>query len=168
MHTAMKPSFKLLFFLFVIFSAVGCDRITKNLAKKHLVNRERISYLDELVHLQYAENTGAAMSLGADWSEDTRFWLFVVIPILTLILMLGYAIWHASELQWFQLFAFGLVFAGGMGNLTDRVLYDSRVPDFMILGTDTLRTGIFNVADVWITTGAVLLIGIQLFGKKQD
>jgi signal peptidase II len=46
---------------------------------------------------------------------------------------------------------------GGIGNLLDRVFYDGRVIDFMNLGIGRLRTGIFNVADVYITIGILLL-----------
>ncbi len=45
-----------------------------------------------------------------------------------------------------------------MGNLVDRMLHDGRVIDFMNLGVGNFRIGIFNVADVCITTGVVLLI----------
>lgn len=48
--------------------------------------------------------------------------------------------------------------SGGLGNLLDRIMNDGRVIDFMNLGIGPLRTGIFNVADVCITIGVVLLI----------
>ncbi|MGC4095906.1 MAG: signal peptidase II [Nitrospira sp.] len=51
-----------------------------------------------------------------------------------------------------------LILSGGAGNLLDRVLHDGHVIDFMNLGIGSLRTGIFNVADVYITTGVLLLI----------
>lgn len=50
--------------------------------------------------------------------------------------------------------AWSLVLAGGLGNLLDRLIYDGRVIDFMNLGIGSLRTGIFNVADVCITIGS--------------
>lgn len=45
-----------------------------------------------------------------------------------------------------------------MGNLIDRVFQDGQVIDFLHLGVGTLRTGIFNVADVAITCGAMMLV----------
>jgi signal peptidase II len=54
--------------------------------------------------------------------------------------------------------AWSLVLSGGVGNLLDRVLHDGRVIDFMNLGRGNLRTGIFNVADMCITFGVLLLI----------
>lgn len=51
-----------------------------------------------------------------------------------------------------------LVLSGGLGNLVDRIINDGRVIDFMNIGIGSLRTGIFNVADVCITVGVVVLI----------
>lgn len=58
------------------------------------------------------------------------------------------------------MFLLALIFAGGVGNIIDRVLFDRHVPDFMNIGIRQLRTGIFNVADVCITVGA---LGLVLF-----
>lgn len=54
--------------------------------------------------------------------------------------------------------AWSLVLSGGIGNLLDRVLHDGRVIDFMNVGIGSLRTGIFNMADVCITIGVSLLV----------
>jgi len=51
-----------------------------------------------------------------------------------------------------------LVLSGGLGNLVDRIINDGRVIDFMNIGIGSLRTGIFNVADVYITVGVVVLV----------
>ena len=54
--------------------------------------------------------------------------------------------------------AWSLVLSGGLGNLVDRIINDGRVIDFMNIGIGSLRTGIFNVADVYITVGVVVLV----------
>lgn len=163
----MKSRVKIFLFLVVTFSAVGCDRVTKNLAKEHLAFQEPKSYFDDFFRLEYAENTGAAMSFGAHWPDATRFWLFLILPVMTLLLLLAYSILNATRLSRIQMLALALIFSGGLGNLTDRFLYDSRVPDFMILGSGNLRTGIFNVADVWITAGVLVLSALALLGKSR-
>ena len=45
-------------------------------------------------------------------------------------------------------------------NIIDRILFDRHVTDFMNLGIQNIRTGIFNVADICVTAGA---IGLLLF-----
>lgn len=54
--------------------------------------------------------------------------------------------------------AWSLVLSGGLGNLVDRIRNDGRVINFMNIGIGSLRTGIFNVADVCITVGVVVLV----------
>lgn len=161
----MKARIKLFLFCLIALSAIGCDRVTKNLAKVHLAHRDAISYYHDTFRLEYAENTGAAMSLGADWPDSARFWLFNVLPTAMLLLLLAYMIQAARQLHWLQVSSLALIFAGGMGNLIDRIFNDSRVPDFMILGVNELRTGIFNVADMCITFGVLLLMGFMAFRK---
>ena len=57
-------NFKLLLLCVTTLMFIGCDRVTKNIAKDHLKNKEAISYFHDTFRLEYAENTGAAMSLG--------------------------------------------------------------------------------------------------------
>ncbi|HXC20398.1 MAG TPA: signal peptidase II, partial [Steroidobacteraceae bacterium] len=54
--------------------------------------------------------------------------------------------------------ALALIAGGGISNLIDRLLYGGRVTDFLNVGIGSLRTGIFNVADMAILAGALLLI----------
>ena len=56
--------------------------------------------------------------------------------------------------------------SGGIGNLWDRVIPDGRVIDFMDVGIGSLRTGIFNVADLCITTGVVLLVAQTVWSQR--
>lgn len=51
-----------------------------------------------------------------------------------------------------------LLLAGGLGNLIDRVMYGGYVVDFINIGIGPLRTGVFNVADVVVVAGALLLL----------
>jgi signal peptidase II len=54
--------------------------------------------------------------------------------------------------------AVALLFAGGVGNLIDRITSGGSVVDFINLGIGSVRTGIFNVADVAITVGVLILL----------
>ncbi len=62
--------------------------------------------------------------------------------------------------------SFCLIIAGGMGNIIDRIFNDRHVSDFMSIGINNIRTGIFNVADVCVTAG---VIGIFIvLNKNKD
>jgi signal peptidase II len=149
---------KLLLFILLIFGSVGCDRVTKDLAKAHLEGLGELSYWNDTFRLVYVENPGAAMSFGADWHPDLKFWVLSLLPMAVLLLVLGYVLRNINKLDFSHLIGLGLIVAGGLGNLFDRFFNNSLVPDFMNLGINTLRTGIFNVADVCITTGIIITL----------
>ena len=71
--------------------------------------------------------------------------------------VLGYLL-VASNLPAVTVLAFSLVLGGGLSNLLDRIFYGGYVVDFINLGIGSLRTGIFNAADVAITIGVLLVV----------
>jgi len=143
--------------IFVLCLCVGCDRATKVAARNYLASSPAISYAGDVFRLQYAENKGAFLSLGARLPEKAGFWFLVVVPGLFLLGILGY-IFFVKEMRTGQLMAFTLILGGGLGNLYDRIFNDGRVIDFMNMGIGFVRTGIFNVADVVIMAGFGLLL----------
>ena len=100
------------------------------------------------------------MSFGADLPQPYNFILFSVLPLLFLTTLFGYAIKQSRRLNLPKMLSLSLVIAGGIGNIFDRIFNDRHVPDFLNLGIQNVRTGIFNVADICVTAGA---IGILLF-----
>jgi signal peptidase II len=66
------------------------------------------------------------------------------------------------------IFALALVLGGGSSNLIDRFVNDGYVVDFINLGAGPIRTGIFNVADVAITAGVLLLLVQGWRGRRSD
>ena len=137
---------------------IGCDRVTKDLAKEHLMNHEPVTYLHNSVVLEYVENTGAALSLGDNLPKAVSFWLLSMLPLLFLVILFIYAIRKVEVLNNWKLLAFSLIFAGGLGNIIDRIAFDRHVTDFMNVGIGSLRTGIFNVADMCVTAGVIVLL----------
>ena len=149
---------KLLLFGVLVFLSIGCDRVTKDLARQHLAGKEMRSYLSDTFRLAYVENPGAAMSLGAEWAPRSKFWVLTVIPAGVLLLVLAFALVNSARMSMAQLTGFGLVFSGGSGNLFDRFFNDNLVPDFLNAGVSSFRTGIFNVADLCISAGMLLIL----------
>ena len=151
--------------LVVVVSTIGCDRVTKHVATTALAGVSTRSYLADTVRLEYVENTGGFLGLGADWPDAVRMTLFTTGTGLVLLVMVGLAVrlhWHGR-----RLIGVWLVFAGGASNWVDRVARGSVV-DFMNVGVGPLRTGIFNVADVAIMVGvAALLLDAFRTGDSQ-
>ncbi|MES2333034.1 MAG: signal peptidase II [Bacteroidota bacterium] len=160
----MSNRVKILLFCFSTLMFIGCDRVTKDLAKEHLKNKASVSYLGNTIHLIYAENTGAALNLGDNLSKAASFWLLSILPLAFLIALSVYTIRQTREMSVMKLFSFALVIAGGMGNIIDRLLFDRHVTDFMLVDVHGVHTGIFNFADVCVTAGA---IGLMIFHRDK-
>lgn len=149
--------------LILLFVIVGVDQYTKVLAKEFLRFKQPKIYLGGLFRFQYAENIGAFLSMGATFDDDTRFWIFTVFA--GLCIAGGLVVLFRSKMPPIANLGLTLLLSGGVGNAIDRIT-QGRVIDFMNVGIGDLRTGIFNVADMGILLGVVLLsIGTW---KKQE
>jgi len=149
----------------VVFT-IGCDHVTKSLATMALAGSAGHSWLADTIRLQYAENAGGFLSLGAQWPWLIRTGLFTTLTGLVLLLLAA-LVWRSSD-SWSSWPAIGLTLfvAGGLSNWIDRVSHGTVV-DFMNLGVGSLRTGIFNVADVAIMIGGAMY-GIAMLRESFD
>jgi signal peptidase II len=160
----MKLSTRIILFCICCLTFISCDRVTKDLAKEHLKDKATKTYLNDTVRLQYVENTGAALSLGDDLPKQVSFWLLSILPLLILSGLFIYTLKNLQQMGAMKVFSIALVFSGGIGNIIDRLLYDRHVTDFLNVGIGNIRTGIFNVADVCVTSG---VIGLLIFFNEK-
>ena len=138
-----------------VLSTIGCDRVTKHAATTFLSGLPSRSYLADTVRLGYVENTGGFLSLGAELPSAVRTGLFTVGTGLLLCMLVFIAIrWNWDRLSKLGL---ALFVAGGASNWVDRVAQGSVV-DFLNVGVGSVRTGVFNVADVAIMLGGVVIV----------
>ncbi|WP_220753068.1 signal peptidase II [Shewanella sp. KT0246] len=151
---------RLLTILLVTLSCVGCDQGSKALAVQHLPRNESYSFFFDIFRVSYAENIGAFLGMGEQFSEHTRFIIFVVIIGLFLLGLLLYLIINTQQ-QLPSVIALSLVFSGGLSNFYDRMYNNGAVIDFLNLGLGSFRTGIFNIADMAILLGAIMLVFSQ-------
>ncbi len=154
----------------LIFSIVS-DQYTKILAVQHVKGKAASIYLNDLFRLVYAENSGAFLGLG---SELPIFWRTAIFSVAVSVFLLGFAffIFKKKEMSTLGNVASALVIGGGIGNLIDRIYNGGYVVDFMNMGINQIisfipRTGIFNVADIWIMLGAALLLFAPDFKEKE-
>jgi signal peptidase II len=139
----------------IVGSTIGCDRLTKRLAVSELSGQPPESHLAGLVRLELVRNPGGFLSAGARLPETARTHIF---SLGTAILLVCVGLGLVRRLRaggWG--FGLALVWAGGVANLADR-LASGSVVDFLNVGLGSLRTGIFNVADVAITLGLALVV----------
>ncbi|HEY6458333.1 MAG TPA: signal peptidase II [Steroidobacteraceae bacterium] len=141
----------------VLLGCVGCDQLSKTAARAYLPGTGVHSYLNDTLRLEYAQNSGAFLNLGATLSPAVRYDSFIIGVGVFVLALLLWAV-AGARLSWLQRIALAAVGAGGLGNLIDRIRFDGAVTDFLNLGLGPLRTGIFNLADAILTLGAVVLV----------
>lgn len=150
-----------------IFSLIALDQGTKFLAIDHLKGQFPRIYLGGLFRMEYAENSGAFLSLGATLSADLRVLIFVI----AVGGFLGAASWilfRDRKLDRVTAFSLSVIIGGGVGNLIDRVFRPNHaVVDFLNFGIGNFRTGILNVADMAIMVG-VILLAVKSFEKGHE
>jgi len=149
----------------IVAAVLVVDLGTKELAQRRLPGRETRQLLGDTIRIGYVENTGVFLSLGHALSPELRFWLFVVGVGVVLATLLALTLLdHRFHLP--EVVAVASIVGGGVGNLVDRIQLDGSVRDFLNVGIGSLRTGIFNVADMAITFGGVALLLFPLFRRR--
>ncbi len=129
------------------------DIVTKRWAEAALALHVPVEVVGRTLRWTLTYNTGAAMSLSVgDFSRP--FFSVVALGMVTyLLVMLRQS---APQTRGVPL-ALGLLTAGAIGNLIDRLRHDRGVVDFIDVGTASWRFWTFNVADIGVTCGAALL-----------
>ena len=156
----LKKSFFInLFIIIIIFSL---DRVSKfYVILNSESNLSPSLFTSKFLNINLIWNEGIAFGL---LSFDQKLYynlLTVVILIITAIIL-----WMVSRSKGMEKIAFLIVLGGSLGNIFDRVLYKS-VPDFIDFHINNFHWFIFNVADIFITLGVILLIYLELIVKRK-
>lgn len=164
----MKRTWRFGLVVLMLALCMGCDQVTKGIARETLADSHGISLLYGSVQLQYTENSGAMLGLGAHLPAGTRFLVLVVFTSASLLITIAYTV-TARDLDPWQWLGMSLLTGGGLGNLVDRVFNAGAVTDFVVLGVGPLQTGVFNWADVLIMAGGgLLLLGVAMREKRVE
>ena len=141
----------------LLFACVGCDQVSKVVVRDHVTLGHTQSFFGDTFRLTHAENPGAFLSMGDSLPELARVLIFQGGVALLVLALLWYAMFARRVDNW-SVIGFALLAASGVGNLIDRFMQVGHVTDFLNLGFGSLRTGIFNVADVVGVIGFAILI----------
>jgi len=155
----MKPSwktFRMFLILLMLASNIGCDQISKNIAREKLDYHDQITLLNGHLTLIKVENTGAFLSLGNSLPQPLKLILLGIIPLTALAIALVY-VCTKRRMSGMRIAGMCFLIGGGVGNIADRMIYGS-VTDFLHLNFGVLQTGIFNMADVSIMTGLAFIL----------
>jgi len=154
----VKKNLKYLIIIFVIFIT---DRLSKLAVIK--LSKEYQSYnlnISSFLNIELMWNNGVAFGLLSLESSVYYNLLTLVIIMISLIIL-----WLAIRSKKIEKLGYLIIFGGSMGNIFDRLYYNS-VPDFIDFHFNNYHWFVFNVADIFITTGIILLILNDLFLKK--
>ena len=158
----VKQTLRTLSILFLLISNVGCDQFTKGIARQKIDYHEQISLIKNYMTLTRIENTGAFLSAGHNLPEPFKTLLLTISPLIILIAAFVYVL-RMNNLSTLAICGICFVIGGGVGNIYDRIQYGS-VTDFLHIDLGLFQTGIFNMADVSITTGVCMIL-VDLFRR---
>ncbi len=145
----------------LLVACVGCDQISKQIARVSLAPGVTQSYFGDTLRVTYVENTGAFLSLGATLPAMARAAIFQAGVSLLVGTLIAAAVFYRGISTW-EIIGLALLAASGLGNLIDRLTHDGRVTDFLNVGIGPVRTGVFNVADVIGIIGAGVFLLTRL------
>ena len=148
----------------IVFLSIALDQISKIWVRNNFESYIENSIIGDIFTLIKVENTGAFLGMGSELSETLRILLLIVLPIIVLISITIYT-YIDKTLDKISIIGFSLIIGGGIGNIFDRIVHGS-VTDFLYLDFGGMfKTGIFNIADLSVTTGMILIL-IYSFKKN--
>ena len=153
--------------ILLIVANIAIDQISKAIARMEIAKNEIIPVIGDLFIMTNVENKGAFLGMGSDLSETSRLIFLLILPIL----VLGYVVYYILKnktLDRMSLIAFCCIVGGGIANVYDRIVYGSVTDFFHIDLGGIFRTGIFNVADMSVSAGMIMLLIASFVHRKKE
>lgn len=136
------------------------DQVSKAIISTYLKLNQSISIIEDFFYIRYIKNTGASWGI----LENSRLFL-IIVSIIAFIILLRYS--YSFKRTKLNRYGFGFLIGGILGNLSDRILhgYVKDFIDFIIFNYDF---PVFNIADIFIVIGTLLLIISILKGEDSN
>lgn len=144
----------------VIF-LVFMDQFTKTLAVKYLMGKESIVLIPNVLELLYIENTGIAFSL---LKNQMAFLYVITLVVSFFIIVFMHKLPNTKRFR-IAYFLLGVLLAGAMGNLIDRLM-NHYVVDFIYFSL--IDFPVFNVADIYVTVSVFVLAFLFIFFYQEE
>lgn len=146
-------------FLLLIILIFAFDRATKNLIIKNFI--DETFYFNNFINLDLIWNIGIGFGLLS--FDSLLIYNLITALIVLVVIILFYIVIISNNLD---KLIFSMIIGGALGNLYDRMLYKA-VPDFIDLHYNTFHWFTFNVADIFITLGVLIMILKEFFVKNK-
>lgn len=159
MPTLFERKYSMFLWIVVMALVVFLDQLTKYLTVLCLKPIPTFVIVEDVIHLTYVENPGAAFGM----MKDQR-WVFMVVSSVAIVALIVYLFKKKSQ-HWLENLAIAFIVGGGIGNMIDRTvlgyvvdMIDCRFIDFAV----------FNVADSFVCIGAGLMILYLLIEMRKE
>lgn len=140
---------------------VVLDQVTKHFAKS-LIGKDNIIIIDKLVELTYLENRGAAFGI-----LQGKSLLFVLIT-LSVIAYIIYFLYKNPNFKTITKVCLAFILGGAIGNFIDRIINGYVVDFIFVRFWGHYDFPVFNIADIAVSVGVILLIYITIFTNEFD
>ena len=140
--------------LLMIAAAVALDQWTKYLAVTHLQPVDTMPLIENILHLTYLENRGAAFGMLAN-----HRWVFMILSTVSILLIFVW-LFREKPKSWWIRTAAAMIIGGGIGNMIDRVVL-GYVVDF--IDVRAIDFYVFNTADSFVCVGCGMILVWTLY-----
>jgi len=149
--------------LIIVFSIFFLDRISKYIILSFSQSQNELNYsVTTFLDFNLVWNSGIAFGL---FSFDQSIYYSLITSIIILVTLL--IIWVALKSKGLEKISYLMIVGGSFGNIFDR-LYYSSVIDFIDINYNNFHWFIFNVADIFISLGVIILIILEFLKPKKQ
>ena len=160
--TVSKETLYKLHYLILIIILFVLDLVSKNYAENNISFGQSYTTFLPFIDFFLIYNSGIAFGL-FDGYGDLASNILLIITVIILAYLIRMLIQEKVQIA---KLALSLIIAGALGNIVDRIV-DGRVTDFLHLEIANFSFFIFNLADAFITLGAILIIYFELIYKAK-
>ena len=154
---------KNIYLIILILFNIGIDQYSKKIVREEIIPGSQTEILGELLQLMNVENSGAFLGMGSESNPTVKLIFLLILPIVVILSVLYY-LFTSKSVDRLTSVGLSCIVGGGLANLYDRFLYGS-VTDFLFMDFGIAKTGIFNLADLSVTTGMILIL-LSTFKEK--
>ena len=160
----MKLSRRSIYIWIIIVFNIAIDQISKFWVRANVTSETEL--IGSYFTLHNVENSGAFLGMGSELNPTIKLIVLLILPIVVLGFVLRY-VFKDKTIDKLSLIGFSCILGGGFANIYDRILYGSVTDFFHIDLGGIFRTGIFNMADLSVTTGMIMIITASFVYRKK-
>ncbi|MCF6294298.1 MAG: signal peptidase II [Flavobacteriaceae bacterium] len=163
----MKLSRRSILIWVIIVFNIAIDQISKFWVRDNVTKGSESEIIGNYFTLHNIENSGAFLGMGSDLNPTLKIILLLILPIAVLGFVLRY-VFKDKTIDKLSLIGFSCILGGGFANIYDRITR-SEVTDFFHIDLGgVFRTGIFNMADLSVSTGMIMILTASFIHRKKN